>query len=137
MRSSLRIGAAALVLLTGIACGSDDDTSSGSSSTGSTSGSSSTDGGGVKKVTITGTEKLTFDPASFTAVKDEKISLDFTITGSIPHNIKIEEFDVKDSETLVSKAGEKKSVEFTADQAGTFEYICTIHPTMKGSLTVA
>jgi plastocyanin len=44
---------------------------------------------------------------------------------------------VKDSDTLVSKAGDKKTAEFTADEAGTFEYVCTIHPAMKGTLTVA
>ena len=134
MRTTLRTGAIALVLLTAIACGDD---SGSSSSSGSSSGSASTDGSGVKKVTITGNEKLEFDPATFTATKGDKIALDFTITGSIPHNIKIEKFGVKDSDTLVSKAGDRKTVEFTASESGSFEYVCTIHPAMKGTLTVA
>jgi plastocyanin len=135
MRTTLCIGAAALVLVTGMACGGGDG--NGSGSTGSTSGSSSTDASGTKKVTVTGTEALKFDPASFTATKGDKISLDFTISGAIPHNFKLEKFGVKDSDTLVSKAGDKKTSEFTADETGSFDYVCTIHPSMKGTLTVA
>lgn len=137
MRTPLRIGAAALVLLTGVACGGGEETGSSGSASGSGSGSSSAAGSDVKKVTITGNEALEFDPKTFTAVKGEKISVVFTITGAVPHNIKIEEFGVKDSETLVSKAGDKKTFEFTASESGSFEYICTIHPKMKGTLTVA
>lgn len=49
------------------------------------------------------------------------------------HNINIDEFGVhtKDLGYFGSE-----TVTFVADRAGTFEYYCSIHPEMKGTLTV-
>jgi plastocyanin len=49
------------------------------------------------------------------------------------HNINIDEFGVH-TKDLGYFEGE--TVTFVADKAGTFEYYCSIHPEMKGTMTV-
>ena len=49
------------------------------------------------------------------------------------HNLNIDEFNVhiKDLNYFQSE-----SVTFLADKTGTFDYYCSIHPKMKGTITV-
>ncbi len=49
------------------------------------------------------------------------------------HNFNIDEFGVH-TKDLGNFGGE--TVTFVADKAGTFEYYCSIHPEMKGAITV-
>ena len=49
------------------------------------------------------------------------------------HNLNIDEFDVH-----IKDLGyfQSESVTFVADKIGTFEYYCSIHPEMKGTITI-
>jgi plastocyanin len=53
----------------------------------------------------------------------------FTNTDSAPHNAVGDDFKTADLEW-----GERDTVTF--DQAGTYDYVCTFHPFMKGSIVV-
>ena len=132
---TLRLAAVSLVLLTATACGGDGN--EGDAIKPGTSNSPSAGAGSGEPVQIKGTEALTFDPDTFEVKKGDKVTVELSIQGSIPHNLKLEAFGVKEGDTLVSSADAPKTFSFTADKTGAFEYECTIHPGMKGTLTVA
>ena len=139
MNRVLRLAAVTASIVSLAACGGDGatDETSGSASepVAETPGDSGAGGGDVE---IKATQKLTFDPATLTATVGTAFNGKLVQVGSIPHNIELDEFDVKGGDTMVTKDGESKSFSFTPDKAGTFTYVCTIHPaTMKGTLTVS
>ena len=49
------------------------------------------------------------------------------------HNLNIDEFNVH---TRDLGYFESQTVTFVADEAGTFEYYCTLHPEMKGNIII-
>lgn len=49
------------------------------------------------------------------------------------HNLNIDEFNVHTEDLGYFQTG---SVIFLADKAGTFEYYCSVHPEMRGTITV-
>jgi len=49
------------------------------------------------------------------------------------HNLNIDEFNVHTGDLGYFQT---KSISFLADKSGTFDYYCTIHPEMKGTLIV-
>ena len=49
------------------------------------------------------------------------------------HNLNIDEFNVHTGDLGYFQT---KSITFLADKVGTFEYYCSIHPEMKGTITV-
>jgi plastocyanin len=49
------------------------------------------------------------------------------------HNFNLDEFNVH---TKTLGPSESQTITFLADKAGTFEYYCTIHPGMNGTITV-
>lgn len=49
------------------------------------------------------------------------------------HNLNIDEFNVH---TRDLGYFESQTITFLADKAGTFEYYCTLHPEMKGIITI-
>jgi len=49
------------------------------------------------------------------------------------HNLNIDEFNVHTGDLGYFQT---KSITFLADKNGTFEYYCSIHPEMKGTITV-
>jgi plastocyanin len=70
-----------------------------------------------------------FDPKSVTVKKGQKVT--WTNSDPAPHNV------TSNDGTLKSKDFAKgQSFTYTATKAGTFNYICTIHPQMKATLTV-
>jgi len=99
----------------------------------SESGSSQT---GVKEIQVVASE-FSFSPSSITLTKGEKVSLTFRNTGKFTHNLTIEGLGVA---TKTVAAGQSDSVEFTASQAGTFTFYCSIDGHkgmgMEGSLEV-
>jgi len=50
------------------------------------------------------------------------------------HNLNIDEFNVHTGDLGYFQT---KSITFLADKTGNFEYYCSIHPEMKGTLTVS
>jgi plastocyanin len=88
------------------------------------SSSSSSGGGAAKAVAIKG---FAFGPSNLTVKVGQKIT--WTNDDDAPHTVTGGELA---SGTLAKGA----SFSFTADKAGTIAYICSIHPTMKGTITV-
>jgi plastocyanin len=80
-----------------------------------------------------------FFPTQMTVNKGDRVVVHF-------YNLEPEETQEHHTFTMASgvyqthndvNAGEQKTVEFTASEAGVFDYICTYHqPTMRGQLVV-
>lgn len=68
-----------------------------------------------------------FSPAALTIKKGTMVT--WTNNDSVPHNIKFNTFN---SEIL----NKGESFQFKFDNAGTYDYTCAIHPTMKGEIVV-
>ena len=81
-------------------------------------------------------KKYEFDPGTITVKKGERVKLVITALDK-DHGFKIKEFGVEQ----VLKKGEPTTVEFTADKAGEFPFVCSKfcgfgHGKMKGKLVV-
>lgn len=91
---------------------------------------------GVKEIQVVASE-FSFSPSSITVTKGETVSLTFRNTGKFAHNLTIQGLGVA---TKTIAGGESDSVEFTAAQAGTFAYYCSVDGHrgmgMEGSLEV-
>ncbi len=114
----------------------------GTGSTGSTGGTGGTggSGGAAAGTTLTvGTDKaaeLKFVPTTITAPANTQVSLVFNNeSDSQPHNLKFQEGIQAGTADLVA-AGASETIQFTTPAAGDYPFICSIHPTMVGTLTV-
>ena len=81
--------------------------------------------------------RFKFEPATITVAQGDKVRLRLHSTDRT-HGIAIKAFRVK---ALIPKMDEAITVEFVADQAGTFDFTCseycgTGHAAMKGRLVV-
>ncbi|MBD0735314.1 cupredoxin domain-containing protein [Streptomyces sp. CBMA29] len=134
-RAPLLAAACAAVALTG--CSSSG--SSGSSGTNtsaaatsassSASSSSSASGGGADTIVI---QNFAFKPASLTVAPGATVTV--TNKDSTAHTVT----SVKSGEFNTNDVAPGKTVTFKAPSAkGTYDYICTIHQFMKGTLTVS
>lgn len=75
----------------------------------------------VKEFTVTGSP-FKFDPANISVNKGDLVKITFNNSAGT-HNWVVDEFNTK---TQVIQAGQSETVEFTADQVGTFEYYCAV-----------
>ena len=79
---------------------------------------------------------LSFTSSEIKVKKGDKVKITFKNTLE-KHDLTLDEFNVK---TKLLGAGEEETVEFTADQAGEFEYYCSVpghrQAGMKGKLIV-
>ena len=75
-----------------------------------------------------------FRPPELSIVAGDQVKIALRNAGDLPHTFTIT--DVVDSGSL--SGGESRQMQFTAAQAGTFTYFCTVHgrETMSGTLTV-
>ena len=89
-----------------------------------------------REITISANE-YSFNPASITIAKGEKIRLTFTNVGSQFHNLVINGLNAK---TKAIAAGKSDTIEFTASESGSFSFFCGIgnHQSlgMEGELKV-
>ena len=81
--------------------------------------------------------RFQFEPATITVAQGDSVRLRLHSADST-HGFAIKAFRVK---ALIPKVGEAVTVEFVADQAGTFDFTCaeycgTGHSAMKGRLVV-
>ncbi len=81
-------------------------------------------------------QKFEFIPGTITANQGDTVILNITST-DVEHGISIPEFGVN----TTIPAGQTVTVEFVADQAGTFPFSCSVfcgggHGNMKGTLIV-
>ncbi len=124
MRSRLPLLLTLLVLLSG--CGEEKSTGSGSggSSPSEPAGSS---GGDVVQVKM---KDILFVPDKVTARVGQTIS--WINEDSVAHTVKAESGADFSSDTIQ----EGKTFEAKLTTAGTIAYVCTIHPSQKGTITV-
>ena len=91
--------------------------------------------GAVKEFTVVG-DDFAFDTKEIKVNKGDTVRITFENKEGF-HDWVIDEFKAK---TKQIKAGEKETIEFIADKAGTFEYYCSVGQHrkmgMKGNLIV-
>jgi plastocyanin len=115
-------------------CGNSDDDGGGSSDAQKTKQGSSGGGGGGGSGSAGGAkvsmEGIKFNPASVSVKAGDKVT--WTNKDSVGHDVTGDNFKSGDSGGMQN--GDTFSQTF--DKKGTFDYVCTVHPGMKGSVTV-
>lgn len=103
----------------------------------SSSASSSAAGGPGQQVsgqtaaaTVKESDQLKFSPTSVTVKTGGVVEWDNS--GTVAHNVTFDQYDQITSDTM--NGGDKYQVKFTT--AGTYQYHCTFHPGMNGTVTV-
>ena len=102
------------------ACGGSDSDTAGSGTNGTDS---------VPGRTTVVLKDIAFKPAKLSVSAGETVTWKFEDKG-IPHNV------VADDKSFKSEIKDSGSFEHTFDKPGTFSYVCTVHPDMKGTVTV-
>lgn len=121
----LIIGAAALALVALLtACSGDGDDPT--ATTGASGATGATDATGAEL-------DITIADFSFSAPSTAAVGDTVTVTNedSIGHT-----WTAVDGEFNSGSLAEGESFDFTFDQAGEFDYFCSVHPEMQGSITV-
>jgi plastocyanin len=105
----------ACMALVGAGCGGDDDDGGGGG------------GGGGAEVTMEG---IAFNPATITIKTGDRVT--WTNKDSVGHDVTGDDFESGDPGGI----GNGDTFEHTFDEAGTFKYVCTVHPGMEGTVKV-
>jgi plastocyanin len=84
-------------------------------------------GGGSAEVSMEG---IKFNPAQVTVKSGDTVT--WTNNDTVGHDVTGDSFKSGDAGGLANG----DTFEFTFDKAGTFDYVCTVHPGMEGSVTV-
>jgi plastocyanin len=126
----------ACLALVVVACGDDDDDGGGGGGAETTQeteapeaegGTGGGAGGGGTEVSM---KDIKFDPANVTIDAGQTVT--WTNDDSVGHDVTGDDF--KSGEPGAMQNGD--TFEHTFDTAGTFDYVCTVHPGMEGSVTV-
>ena len=112
-------------------CGDDDDDGGGDAQTteqpAEEGGGGDEAGGGGTQVVMEGTE---FDPASVTVSAGDTVT--WTNDSNFGHDVTGDGFKSGDPGGMQNG----DTFEHTFDKAGTFDYVCTVHPGMEGAVKV-
>lgn len=144
------VTAIAAVALLGAACSDDDDSADTTPTAAAATASvtaAATSAATSTATTATATASAAASPAAAGGAERAVISnftlpsitvktgavVEFVNQDSAPHTATSDDKTTFDSKTLNPGGG---SFKFTASKAGTFPYACSIHPTMKGTITV-
>jgi plastocyanin len=84
--------------------------------------------------TDTGAE-LRFEPAEVTVRAGAEVRLTFANQSTIPHNLTFQG-DITAATATVVPAGASETITFTAPAPGQYQFVCTLHPGMSGTLIV-
>jgi plastocyanin len=84
-------------------------------------------GGGASEVVM---ESIRFDPAEVTIKAGDTVT--WTNNDSVGHDVTADEFKSGQAGAM----GSGDTFEHTFDQAGSFDYVCSVHPGMDGTVTV-
>ena len=120
MRPGRAFAVAAIALAAFAGCGDGDAGSDAAPTTTTTA----TDGEGAATVVLKGVK---FNPEQVSITAGETVTWQWD-DGTVPHDVSGEGFK--------SEIQEKGTFEHTFDEPGVFEYKCTVHPTMTGSVEV-
>ncbi len=85
-----------------------------------------------------GTDKgadLKFVPDTATAPANTPVTLTLKNESTQPHNLSFEQGITAKTAPSVA-AGQSETISFTTPGAGTYKFVCSIHPGMVGTLTV-
>jgi plastocyanin len=112
-------------------CGDDDDDGGGGGGGGGAATEESSGGGGGggggASVTMKG---IAFNPAEVTIKAGDTVT--WTNEDSVGHDVTGDAFKSGDAGGI----GQGDTFEHTFDKAGTFDYVCTVHPGMEGTVKV-
>jgi plastocyanin len=120
-------------------CGDDDDDDGGGGGGGAATteqpaGGGGEDGGGGGGGGGGGAEvseeDITFTPAEVTVSAGDTVT--WTNNDSVDHDVTADSFSSGDPGGMAPG----DTFEHTFEEAGTFDYVCTVHPGMEGSVTV-
>jgi plastocyanin len=111
--------ACAALGMVGAGCGGDDDDDGGGGSAGG--------GGGGAQVTM---KDIKFDPSDVTVKAGDTVT--WTNEDSVGHDVTGDDFKSGDPGGIAGG----DTFEHTFDEAGTFKYVCTVHPGMEGAVKV-
>ena len=79
---------------------------------------------------------LQFDPTTATAPAGATIQLTFeNRAAGVPHNLTFGE-PINQATSTTVQAGASENLEFPAPEPGDYQYVCTLHPGMEGTLTI-
>jgi plastocyanin len=138
MRRRMVLGVLAGVLaLAAAGCGGDGGGGSASATTAapattSAPGTTAAGGGGDDELRLTASGTA-WNPTSFDLTSGTSYSLEVTNQDGIPHNFTFEAVQADQN----IEQGEDATITFTAPAAGSYEFLCAIHPSvMKGTITV-
>ncbi len=93
--------------------------------------------GGAQTITI-GTDKgadLKFDPTTVEAPANTAVKLAFNNQSTQPHNLVFQQGIMAQTSPNVAP-GASETIEFTTPAAGSYRFVCSLHPSMEGVLTV-
>ena len=135
MRLILALAVAAMLLVAG--CGDDEEnatTPSGnpaaeSTDTGAAGAEDEGSGGGGGDVVEVTMKDIQFDPQAVTVSVGQTVR--WTNEDDVQHDA-----DAKNGEFESELYGKGGTQEYKAEKAGTIEYVCSVHPSMTGTITV-
>lgn len=108
------LGLASALLLAAAGCGDTDDDDS----------SSGEEGGGSTTVNV---DDNVFEPESVEVATGDTVTWEWV--GSEPHNVNADDFQ--------SDIQQEGTFEHTFEEAGSYDYVCTVHPGMAGTIEVS
>ena len=132
--SRLGVSGGALALLLLVGCGGGPAPSNSGAGTGSCGpGTAVVSGIGTPTVAVVATDQLKFSPAIASVHVGQVV--EWTVNGTMIHTITFLSANAACLSDPQLEPGSSWEVKFT--QAGTYDYKCTIHPGMKGTVTVS
>jgi plastocyanin len=117
-------------------CGDDDDDDGGGGGAATTEqpagggGDDEGGGGGGGGGTEVSMEEFTFQPSEVTVSVGDTVT--WTNNDSVGHDVTADSFSSGDPGGMASG----DTFEQTFEEAGTFDYVCTVHPGMEGTVVV-
>lgn len=124
------------VLLVLSACSGDDDQAATPVSGGTASSTTTQPTDAAAEGFQVSAQDIAFDVDVIEVIVGETTTVIFNNNDTgIPHNFHVQAGDV-DAKTDIAPGPDTQSLEFTIDEAGTYTFICDVHPNMTGEVVV-